>query len=222
MLLVAFRGGCAARGFAGPCAARACLRASTDTPMMRPGMLAFVRILAGGEESGMGTAVAHGHAEALGVAHGDVGAQFAGRREQGQAEHIRGHGHEGARRVRALRQKARVVQHAAVGVRILHQRAEDARVEGEASHGRRPPPRCPAARPGSSPRPGFAGGTARRRRTVLASLSSASPCSMVHGLGGGRALVQQRGVGHLQTGEVGDHGLEIEQRFQSALGISAW
>jgi len=38
-----------------------------------------------------------------------------------------------------------------------------------------------------------------------------------HRLGGGGALVQQRGVGHRQPGEVGHHGLEGEQRLEPAL-----
>ncbi len=39
-----------------------------------------------------------------------------------------------------------------------------------------------------------------------------------HGFGGGGAFVEQRGVGDVQAGEVGDHGLEIEQGFEAALG----
>ena len=39
-----------------------------------------------------------------------------------------------------------------------------------------------------------------------------------HGLGGGCALVEQRRVGQLGAGEVGDHGLEVQQRLETALG----
>ena len=39
-----------------------------------------------------------------------------------------------------------------------------------------------------------------------------------HGFRCRRALVEQRGVGHFHPGQVNDHGLEIEQRFQTALG----
>ena len=39
-----------------------------------------------------------------------------------------------------------------------------------------------------------------------------------HGLGRGGALVEQRGVGQLHAGEVADHGLEVEQRLEPALG----
>ena len=39
-----------------------------------------------------------------------------------------------------------------------------------------------------------------------------------HGLGGGGGFVEQRGVGDVEAGEVGDHRLEIQQRFEPALG----
>ena len=38
-----------------------------------------------------------------------------------------------------------------------------------------------------------------------------------HRLGGGGALVEHRRVGDLQPGEVGDHGLEVQQRLEPAL-----
>ncbi|MNZ55197.1 hypothetical protein D3C78_731190 [compost metagenome] len=39
-----------------------------------------------------------------------------------------------------------------------------------------------------------------------------------HGLGGGGAFVEQGGVGHRQAGEIADQSLEVQQRFQAALG----
>ncbi len=38
-----------------------------------------------------------------------------------------------------------------------------------------------------------------------------------HRLGRRRRLVEQRGAGHGQAGEVGDHGLEVHQRLETAL-----
>ena len=38
-----------------------------------------------------------------------------------------------------------------------------------------------------------------------------------HGLGRGGALIEQRGIGELEAGQVDDHLLEIEQRFEPAL-----
>src|SRR5277367_1386466 len=40
----------------------------------------------------------------------------------------------------------------------------------------------------------------------------------VHGFGGGGGFVEHAGVGHGKAGEVGDHGLEIQPRFEAALG----
>ena len=39
-----------------------------------------------------------------------------------------------------------------------------------------------------------------------------------HRLGGGGGFVEQRGVGDVEAGEVGDHRLEIQERFEPALG----
>jgi len=39
-----------------------------------------------------------------------------------------------------------------------------------------------------------------------------------HRLGGRRPLVQQRGVGDLEAGQVAAHRLEVQQRLESALG----
>ena len=59
----------------------------------RHGALEF---FAGGEEGRMRAAIAHGHAEALGRAHGNVGAQFAGRGEQRQRQQVGCHDGHGA------------------------------------------------------------------------------------------------------------------------------
>ena len=39
-----------------------------------------------------------------------------------------------------------------------------------------------------------------------------------HGLGGGRRFIEQGGIGDVESGEVGHHGLEIDQRFETTLG----
>ena len=60
-----------------------------------------------------------------------------------------------------------------------------------------------------------ADGSRRRRRRHRAAL--ADPSGHGHGLGGGGGLVQQRGVGQLQPGQVDDHLLEGEQGLEAAL-----
>ena len=59
----------------------------------RHGALVFI---ARGKEGGMRAAIAHGNAEALGRTDGDVGAQFAGRREQRKRQQIGRHDGKGA------------------------------------------------------------------------------------------------------------------------------
>ncbi len=49
-----------------------------------------LEFIAGGEKSGMRSAIAHRHAEALGGADRDVGAEFARRREKRQRQKIGG------------------------------------------------------------------------------------------------------------------------------------
>ena len=60
-------------------------------------------LFAGGEEGGVRAAVAHGHAEALGISEDHVGAHFAGRGEQRQAEQIGGDGDQNAVALRLRR-----------------------------------------------------------------------------------------------------------------------
>ena len=38
-----------------------------------------------------------------------------------------------------------------------------------------------------------------------------------HGFGGGGGLVEQGGVGDVEAGEVADHGLEVDEGFETAL-----
>ncbi len=77
------------------------------------------------EERGVRPAVAHRHAEALGRAERDVGADLARRAQQRQREEVGRHHEEGALGVGA-RGEGRVVAHQAVRRRVLHEHAEDA------------------------------------------------------------------------------------------------
>jgi hypothetical protein len=109
-----------------------------------------------------------------------------------------------------------VVDDRAVGAGILEQRAEAGRVGIEVG-----------ASPTTTSMPC---GTARVRTTSSVcgwqSLETKKrlragidPHGVEHGhrLGGGGGFVEQRGVGDVEAGQVGDHGLEIEQRFEPAL-----
>ena len=61
-----------------------------------------------------------------------------------------------------------------------------------------------------------AGSSRHRRRNVRLRLGDAPRHG--HGFGRGGRLVEQRGVGEFQAGQVDDHLLVVEQRFQPALG----
>ena len=89
------------------------------------GHLALEGIL-GGEKAGMGAAVAHGHPEPLGRAHGDVRPELAGRLQERERQEVGGDDAEGSRRV-GLREESRKVMDGAVRVRVLDQDAEAAR-----------------------------------------------------------------------------------------------
>ena len=140
-----------------------CPLASRLTPMMRPGQRAL-ELVARGEERRVRSAVAERHAESLRVADADVGAPLARRREQRERQQVRRGDHQRARRVRALGRIA-IVEHGAVGRRVLQQHAEHVGAErgrlGVADHASSMParPRARLARRRSS-----ADDSARRRR----------------------------------------------------------
>ena len=66
-----------------------------------------LEVVAGGEVAGVRAAVAHRHAEALRRADDDVGAPFAGRRQQREREQVGGDDDEAAGRVHGVDQRAR-------------------------------------------------------------------------------------------------------------------
>ena len=170
--------------------------------------------LVGGEEGGVGAAIAQRHAEALRAADRDVGAEFAGRRQQDQAEQVGGDRDRRPLPMRLLDDPA-IVRHRAAGFRVLQQHAEE--------------------------------GAFGQARTVIADLDLDADCvgaglhhgdglrqagvgdeeavaalpgdavAHVHGLGRRRGLVEQRGIGAGEAGEVHHHGLEVEQRLQPPL-----
>ena len=82
---------------------------------------------------------------------------------------------------------------------------------------RRRRPRCRAARRGCARRRSSAGGSRRRRRTSSLGPST-QPAAHRHRLGRRGRLVEQRRVGEVHAGEVGDHRLEVQERLEPALG----
>ncbi len=170
------------------------------------------------EERRMRAAVAHRHAEALRVADGDVGAPLAGGFEQREGEQVGRDRHERTHGVRPLAHRV-IVLDLAVRQRILEQRADHAGPElegrGIGDDG------LDAARLGAGANHGdrlrvapFCDHEERRR----ARRRLRHRLGQVHGFGGGGGFIEQRGVGDGEGGEIGDHRLEVEQRFEPSLG----
>ena len=182
------------------------------------GHLAFEGVF-GGEETGMRAAETHGHAEALRGADGDIGAEFSGGAEQGEREQIGGDDGERAGGVGGGEEFLEVVD-AAGRVGILHEHAEgggggrgegfvvaddDLDAEGNGA-GFDDVDRLRVALFGDE------------KRAVSGGVAFLEAVAHHHGLGGGGAFVEHGGVGDFEPGEVGDERLEIEERFEAALG----
>ncbi len=177
----------------------------------RHGALVFVL---GGEEGGMRAAIAHGHAEALGRADGDVGAQFTGRRQQRQGEKVGRH--DGQRTgTMELCDHAAEIAHLArgagigeecgedgLGLQVLHRVADDD-VIAKGPRARLDHANCLRVR------------VAIDEETVGRGLHHA--LRHAHRLGRRGALVEQRGIGDFEAGHVDDHLLEVQQRLEAAL-----
>ena len=182
-----------------------------------PGQRALERVLAR-HVGGVRAAGAHGHAQALRVAHHDVGAHLAGRLEQREGQQVGGKDRGRALGLDLLDLIAPVHQPAAAGG-VLDERGEvivlrDRRVP---LGGRVGPLERQAQRLGARLHhlQGLRVRIAEHHDHVAFGLDRAA--RQRHRLGGGRGLVQHRGVGDVHAGEVGHQGLEVDQRFHAAL-----
>ena len=179
---------------------------------------ALVRIAAG-KVGCVRTAVAHGHAEALRGTQHHVRAPFARRREQHQAQDIGCH-RDGHAVGLGTCDEIGVVMHRAFGSRVLQQCAVHLVAQRHAleiaDH------QINAERLGTCLQQfdGLRETFVRYEETVLAQfcvLARAQAVQHVHRFGRGRGFVQQGCIGDFHAGQVHDHGLEIQQRFQTSL-----
>ncbi len=173
---------------------------------------AFQRVPAG-HEGRMGAAIAHRHPESLGAAHGNVGAHGAGFAQQAEGQQIGSHDGQRPGLVQR-RDLGRQVADMAMGAGILEDRAEDLIGLQIAD-----PALEDADAKGRGPRLDHGDGLGMQiighEEGIGAGLGL--PARHRHRLGRRRRLVQQAGIGDGQPGEVGDHGLIIQQRLQPAL-----
>ena len=173
------------------------------------------RALVGGDERGVRTAEPHRHAEALGRTDGDVGAELAGRDGQHARQQVGGDDGDPAEVV-DLRRWRRASRRTRPGRRRqAEQRAEAAvaAIDGvDVADDELDADRLgPGAQHGDRLRVGVVVDDEAVRRRLRQTPGHR------HRLGGGGRLVEQRGVGDVEPGELGDHRLEVEQRLEAAL-----
>ena len=166
---------------------------------------------------GVGTAAAHGDPEALGAADGDIRAPFAGRLQKGQGEEVGGGDNSSAGGVGGGDDGGIVVDGSVDG-RVLQKDGEgavvrshdggfpitDGDVETEGFHAGLDDGDG-VGQDGLVDKDG--GGSA-----LVAAVAEAD------GLGGSGAFIKEGGVGDGEPGQFGDHGLVVEQGFETALG----
>ena len=177
--------------------------------------VALERIL-GGEVRRVRATKAQWYAKALCAANGDVGTEFARRRQQGQGHQVGGHGDQCVGGVEAFGQFA-VVEHVAVAGRVLQQGAEERADIGQFALIAHHHIDTQWLGTGAQHVEGLWVAVHRREERVAAFVL-AQALAEGHGFCGGGGFVEQGGVGDRQAGEVADQGLEVQQGFQAALG----
>jgi hypothetical protein len=186
-----------------------------DRDADEPAGQAALESLAYGHVPGVRTAVHQWNAEPLRAADRDVRAELARRTDEREREQVGGDRDLGAAVVRLLNERG-VVAECAAGAGVLDEHAEELAL-GQAG-----------AEVGDLDvdAEGFGAGLDDRDRlrqrvgvddepVALAGL--VRPPDQRHRLGGGGALVEQGGTGDVEAGEVGEHGLEVDQRLEPAL-----
>ena len=156
------------------------------------------------------------HAKTLGAADGHVCAELARRGQQGQGQQVGGYGHQCVGGMEALNQFA-IVEHVTVACGVLQQGAEEDRYVAHfalvGNHYFNAQWLGTGAQHVQGLRVTVAGGEKAVAGFVLAQAFAEG-----HGFGSGGGFVEQRGVGDRQAAEVADQGLEVKQRFETALG----
>ena len=173
----------------------------------------------GRAEARVRPAEAQRHAEALRGAHRDVRAELARRTQQRQRQEIRRHDGERAGGVDLLEERREII-HAARGIGILHERTAVGVVGHEIGVVAHHDLDANRLRARLHERDGLRVAARGNEEAVAGELRAgrvADRVAHMERLGGGRGLVEQRGVGDVQAGELGHHRLEVQQHLHSPL-----
>ena len=167
----------------------------------------------------MGAAEAHRHAEALGAADGDVGAQLAHRRQQHLGQRIDRHrAHQP--RVRGGPEQGLGIPEPAAVPRQLQQQTERPlrqRLGRQILRVHQLQLDPQGLGPGVQQGQGLGEHLPVHEEAAGLVVPAHGP-GQSHRLGGGCGLIEQGGVADRQAGELADQGLEVEQGLQSPLG----
>ena len=175
-----------------------------------------LELLAASDIGGVRSPVSHWHAETLRVPNRDVRTELARRGQDRERQKVGCDDDVASCSVGGLAQRA-VIPDSPVGCRVLDQCAEHVAGESEFFDRRH----THLNSEGLGARPDHPG---RLRVTIVgyqkdpaAPAFSSLAVQHVHGFRTCGRLVEQGGVGDLESGQVHDGGLEVEQRFQAAL-----
>ena len=169
----------------------------------------------GGEVRGVWAAKAHRHTEALHGSERHIRAQFARRREQRQGQRIGHHRHQRAGGLH-LGDHAAPIGHATIGGRIgeqctavvLGREVGGVRVTHHQRHAQ-------SLRAGLDHRDGLRMAVGGHEEGLALAITGTQ--AQAHGLGRRGAFIEQACTGHFHAGELGAHGLEVQQALQSTL-----
>jgi hypothetical protein len=174
------------------------------------------------EESSVGTTVAQRNTEALGVTDGDVGAKLSRRLEHGKSEKIGGRAEKSLLLMDNVSESL-VVMNTTVGIGVLNQGsnkiafnfANELGVVGEdiANDELNAEPLSSGLEDGD----GLGVAVLGDDKDLLALALGGVSHRHGHGLSSGGGFVENRGIGDIETSQIGDKSLEVEERLKTAL-----
>merc|ERR1711937_1020216 len=172
-------------------------------------------LVVSGKESGVRSTISHWHSKALRGTNSNIGTELTGWGQHGQSKQVSGHDDLGVGSMGLLDHRG-VLLEGSVRSWVLKRHTTDivsAEVKGVL--GRNDALETKTVGSGGADGDGL--GVALVRHKELWLLSVGHGTAHGHGLSRGGSLVQQGGVGERKSSEVGDHGLEVQQRLQSSL-----
>ena len=166
--------------------------------------------------AGVRTAEAHRNAEALGCSDRDVGTELARGRDQGQRQQVSGNDRQATARVHGFHDRRRVPEVAGCA-RVLDRDAEALRNLGRLDQRKAKLDEFDANGLRTAAQQRLRLGEQVRVDDEHIRGRSGGTTSEQHPLDHRGALIEHRRVRRVHTGQIGDHGLEVDERLEAAL-----